>query len=291
MLQVLLNGAVLGAVYALIALGLTMVFSIMRVVNFAHGQMYMLGGFVVYYLYGQYGLPFYVALPAAGIVLAVVGVAFNHFFFQPVLATATREENSMLMAVGTALLLENLALTFFGEKQRGVPSVMDGALIFGDVAEGGIVLTHSNALVATLAVLAIVGLLSFVQYTRPGRALRAVAQDKEAARLQGGDVKATTTLGFAIGAALAGLAGGLLVTTYGVNAGMGTNITTKAFIMIMVGGAGVTKGAIVGGVLLGFAEAIGYDLLPGSVTYLMIFIAMIVFLVFKPNGMFGKPWG
>jgi branched-chain amino acid transport system permease protein len=282
---------VLGAVYALVALGLTMVFSIMRVVNFAHGQMYMLGGFVVYYLYGEYGLPFWLALPAAALALAIVGVAFNRFFFQPVLANATREENSMLMAVGTALLLENLALTLFGEKQRGVPPVIDGAFIFGDVAEGGAILTHPNALVATVAVVAIVSLLAFVQYTRPGRALRAVAQDKEAARLQGVDVKATTTLGFAIGAALAGLAGGLLVTVYGVNSGVGTNISTKAFIMIMIGGAGVTQGAIVGGVLLGFAEAVGYDLLPGSVTYLLIFVAMIVFLVFKPNGLFGKPWG
>ena len=291
MLQVLINGMVLGAVYALIALGLTMVFSIMRVVNFAHGQMYMLGGFVVYYLYGEYGLPFYVALPAAAAALAIVGVAFNRFFFQPVLANATREENSMLMAVGTALLLENLALTVFGEKQRGVPGVVDGAFVFGDVAEGGVILTYPNAMVALLAVLSIVGLLAFVQYTRPGRALRAVAQDKEAARLQGVDVKATTTLGFAIGAGLAGLAGGLLVTVYGVNAGVGTNISTKAFVMIMIGGAGVTSGAIVGGVMLGFAEAIGYDLLPGSVTYLLIFVAMIVFLVFKPNGLFGKPWG
>lgn len=291
MLQVLLNGVVLGTVYALIALGLTMVFSIMRVVNFAHGQMYMLGAFVVYYLYGQFGWPFWLALPAAAVVLALVGVAFNRFFFQPVLATATREENSMLMAVGTALLLENLALTFFGEKQRGVPDVVDGAIIFGDVAEGGVILTYPNLLVTAVAAVSIVGLLAFVQYTRPGRALRAVAQDKDAARLQGVDVKATTTLGFAIGAALAGLAGGLLVTVYGVNAGVGTNISTKAFIMIMIGGAGVSSGAIVGGVMLGFAEAIGYDLLPGSVTYLLIFIAMIVFLVFKPNGMFGKPWG
>ena len=291
MLQVLLNGVVLGTVYALIALGLTMVFSIMRVVNFAHGQMYMLGAFVVYYLYGQFHLPFWIALPCAALVLGIIGVAFNRFFFQPVLANSSREENSMLMAVGTALLLENLALTLFGEKQRGVPSVVDGTIIFGSVADGGVVITYSNILVTLVAAFSIIALLLFVQYTRPGRALRAIAQDKEAARLQGVDVQATTTLGFAIGAALAGLAGGLLVTVYGVNSGVGTNISTKAFIMIMIGGAGVTQGAIVGGMLLGFAEAIGYDLLPGSVTYLLIFVAMIVFLVFKPNGLFGKPWG
>ena len=291
MQQVLLNGLVLGTVYALIARGLTMVFSIMRVVNFAHGQMYMLGAFAVYYLYGQFQLPFWIALPTAALLLAVVGVAFNRFFFQPILSTSSREENSMLMAVGTALLLENLALTLFGEKQRGVPAVIDGAFILGDVADGGVVLTYPNLLVTLIAAVSIITLLLFVHYTRPGRALRAVAQDKEAARLQGVDVQATTTLGFAIGAALAGLAGGLLVTIYGVNSGVGTNISTKAFIMIMIGGAGVTQGALVGGLLLGFAEAIGYDLLPGSLTYLLIFVAMIVFLIFKPNGLFGKPWG
>lgn len=186
-----------------------------------------------------------------------------------------------------ALLRENLALTLFGEKQRGVPPVVDGAFIYGDITEGGAILTYPNVMVTVLAIVFIVALLLFVQYTRPGRALRAMAQDKEAARLQGVDVKATTTLGFAIGMALAGLTGALLVTVYGVTSGVGSNISTKAFIMIMIGGAGVTKGAIVGGVLLGFAEAIGYDLLPGSLTYLLIFVGMIVFLVFKPNSLFG----
>jgi len=174
-----------------------------------------------------------------------------------------------------------LALTLFGEKQRGVPPVVDGAFIYGDITEGGAILTYPNVMVTVLAIVFIVALLLFVQYTRPGRALRAMAQDKEAARLQGVDVKATTTLGFAIGMALAGLTGALLVTVYGVTSGVGSNISTKAFIMIMIGGAGVTSGAIVVGILLGFAEAIGYDLLPGSLTYLLIFVGMIVFLVFK----------
>jgi branched-chain amino acid transport system permease protein len=288
MTQVLINGLILGSCYALIALGLTLVFSIMRVVNFAHGQMYMLGAFVVYYLYGEYHMPYWLALLGAGLVLAAVGVIFNRFFFQPVLARAKREENSMLLAVGTALLLENLALTMFGEKHRGVPAIIDGVHVIGD-AEAFV--PHGRLLVAVLAIALIVFLLLFVQFTRPGRALRAVAQDREAALLQGVNVGAITMLGFALGAALAGLAGGLLVTVDGINAGVGTNISTKAFIMIMIGGAGVTSGAIAGGLLLGFAEAIGYDLLPGSVTYLLIFVAMIVFLVLRPNGLFGKPWG
>ena len=288
MLQVLINGLVLGSAYALIALGLTMVFSIMKVVNFAHGQMYMLGGFVMYYLYGQFGMPFFAALVCAGVALGIVGVVFNRFLFQPVLANATREENSMLMAVGTALLLENLTLSLFGEKQRGVPPLMDGVLIFGD---GDAYLPYANLLVACIAIACILALMLFVQLTKPGRALRAVAQDKEAAILQGVNVRQVTTLGFAIGAGLAGIAGGLLVTLYGVNTGIGTNISTKAFVMIMIGGAGVTSGAIVGGFVLGMAEAVGYAVLPSSLTYLLIFSGMIVFLIFKPNGLFGKPWG
>lgn len=288
MLQILINGLILGSAYALIALGLTMVFGIMRVVNFAHGQMYMLGGFAVYYLYGQFGVPFWLALLLAGLTLGLIGVLFNRYLFQPVLANSKREESSMLMAVGTALLLENVALSLFGEKQRGVPALVDGVLVLND---GDAYLPYSNLAVALISIAFISALLLFVQYTKPGRALRAVAQDKEAAQLQGVNVKVITTLGFSIGAALAGIAGGLLVTLYGVNSGIGTNISTKAFIMIMIGGAGVSSGAIVGGFALGMAEAVGYDLLPSSMTYLLIFVAMIVFLIFKPNGLFGKPWG
>jgi branched-chain amino acid transport system permease protein len=242
----------------------------------------------VYYLYGQAGLPFFAALVCAGIVLGIVGILFNRFLFQPVLANASREENSMLMAVGTALLLENLALSLFGEKQRGAPSLIDGILILGN---GQAYVPYASLMVASIAIACIVALLLFVQFTKPGRALRAVAQDKDAAILQGVNVKNVTTLGFAIGAALAGIAGGLLVTLYGVNTGMGTNVSIKAFVMIMIGGAGVTTGAIVGGFVLGMAESIGYVMLPSGLTYLLIFSGMIVFLIFKPNGLYGKPWG
>jgi branched-chain amino acid transport system permease protein len=130
-----------------------------------------------------------------------------------------------------------------------------------------------------------------VQYTKPGRAMRAVAQDKEVTLLMGVDVNRISALGFGIGAAFAGLAGGLLITTSAINSGIGTAISIKAFIMIMIGGAGVVAGAILGGVVLGFAEAIGYALIPGSMTYLLIFIAMIVFLILRPQGIMGKPWG
>jgi branched-chain amino acid transport system permease protein len=167
-----------------------------------------------------------------------------------------------------------------------VPPVVTGVYqIFGAY------LPASRLLVLVLSVLLVVALLLFVQYTKPGRAMRAVAQDKEVTLLVGVDVNRISALGFGIGAAFAGLAGGLLITISAINSGIGTAISIKAFIMIMIGGAGVVAGAIVGGIVLGFAEAIGYALIPGSMTYLLIFIAMILFLILRPQGIMGKPWG
>jgi branched-chain amino acid transport system permease protein len=284
--QVLLNGVVLAGNYALIALGITLIFSIMNILNFAHGQMFMLGGFVVYYLYGLFGVNYFVSLIAVVVVLGAIGWCFETFFFRRMRKTATREENSMLLAVGTALLLENIALSGFGEKQRGVPPVVTGVFRIGDAF-----LPAGRLLVMVLAIFLIVGLLLFVQYTKLGRAMRALAQDREVTYLMGVNADRVAALGFAVGAALAGLAGGLLVTVFGVNSGVGNVYSIKAFIMIMIGGAGVVPGAILGGVVLGFAEAIGYAVLPGSITYLLIFVGLIVFLLFRPQGLMGKPWG
>ena len=282
--QILVNGLVSGSIYALIALGLTLIFGIMRVVNFAHGQMYMLGGFGVYYLYAEAGLPYPVALVLSTLSVALVGVAFEMFFFRRVMRIAKREENTMLLAMGTALLLENAALLVFGEKQRGVPPFVDGVLMIGDAY-----LPVARLLVMGCAIVLVAALMAFVQFTPTGRALRAVAQDREATRLQGINTDMLGAIGFGLGAGLAGAAGGLLITIFAVNSGVGTAVSVKAFTMIMLGGAGVVPGAILGGLLLGFAEAIGYDLFPGSLTYLLIFVFLITFLVIRPQGIMGKP--
>ena len=234
MSQIIVNGIVLSANYALIALDITLIFSIMNLLNFAHGQIFMIGGFAVYYVYGLWGLPFPVALVAAALVTGAIGYIFEVFFFRRVIREATREEQSMLLAVGTALLLENLALSLFGEKQRGVPPVVTGVFRIGDAY-----FPASRLLVVALSIALIIGLLVFVQYTKPGRAMRALAQNREVTALMGVDVEKVRAMGFAIGAALAGLGGGLLVTIQAVNSGIGTATSTKAFIMIMIGGAGV----------------------------------------------------
>jgi branched-chain amino acid transport system permease protein len=284
--QVVINGMILGMNYALIALGLTLIFAIMGVLNFAHGQMYVLGGFVTYYVFTVLKLPFLIAVIAAVAVLALVGLMFDRVFFRRVLAMSSREESSMLLAAGTALLLESLILIFFGEKQRGTPPVMAGVYqVFGAYIPAG------RAFVFVIALFAVIGFMLFMQYTKPGRALRAIAQDKEVTALQGVNIGRYSALGFAIGAGLAGLAGALLITIFAVNSGLGTSISIKAFIMVMLGGAGVVSGAIAGAFVLGFAEAFGYAFIPGSMTYLLIFIALIVFLIVRPQGIMGKPWG
>jgi len=284
--QVIVNGFYLSVSYALIALGLTLIFAIMNVLNFAHGQMYVLGAFVTYYIYGVFKLPFVLAIAASIGTLILVGIIFDRLFFRRVLSLGSREESSMLLAAGTALLLESLTLVFFGEKHRGVPPVVSGVFKLDEAF-----IPAGRLLVFGLALTSIIGFLLLMQYTRPGRALRAIAQDKEAAALQGVNISYYSSLGFGIGAALAGLAGALLVTVAGVNSGLGTAISIKAFVMVMIGGAGVVSGAILGAFVLGFAESIGYYLFPGSVTYLLIFIGLIIFLIFRPQGIMGKPWG
>ncbi|MFC3073397.1 branched-chain amino acid ABC transporter permease [Shinella pollutisoli] len=284
--QALVNGLVLGMNYALIALGLTMIFSLMNVLNFAHGQMYVLGGFITYYVCTSLGLPYFVAILASIAGLAVVGLVFELFLFRPVLQRSAREESSMLLAAGTATLLESLILLFFGEKQRGIPPVVSGVF-----EVGGAFIPASRALVFVIALASIIAFMLFMRYTRPGRALRAIAQDREVTALQGVNIQRYSALGFMIGAGLAGLAGSLLITVLSVNSGMGTSISVKAFIMVMLGGAGVIPGAIIGAFVLGLAEAFGYAFIPSSMTYLIIFVGLIVFLIIRPQGVMGKPWG
>lgn len=286
MTQVLLNAIVVGTTYALIALGITIIFSIMKVVNFAHGQLYMIGGFVVYYFNVVFGMPFWFGLLMSFVIVGLLGMLMEYFLFRPVMLRVKREEVTMLLAMGTAVFLESLALIVFGEKQRGVPPVATGVVEILDAR-----LPMGRVVVIGVAVVLIAALVFFIGYTRTGRALRAMAQDRDATALQGVNLKWLSAVGFGLGTGLAGLAGGLLVAIFAIHTGAGTAVSIKAFIMIMIGGAGVLSGAILGGFVLGFLESVGYALLPGSLTFLIIFLIVIGFLIVRPQGIMGKPWG
>ena len=287
--QIIANGLYLGAQYALIALGLTLIFSLMNVLNFAHGQMYVFGGFVTYTVVAQFGLPFIVGLIVSAVVLALMGAAIEKFLFRPVIRRSKRDESTMLLAAGIAFFLDAVILLLFGEKQRGVPKVVNGVFNW----DMRLIMPYDRILIAALAVALIVGFILFMQYSRTGRAMRALAQDRMAAQLMGVDVDRYSMIGFAMGAMLAGLVGGLLVTITGINLGMGGPTSVKAFLMIMIGGAGVISGAIAGGFILGMMESVGLTLLAayGDVTYLVIFVTLMIFLAIRPQGLMGKPWG
>jgi len=290
--QILAGGVYLGAQYAMIALGLTLIFALMNVLNFAHGQMYVIGGFITYTFYGQLGIPFVFALMASCVTLAIMGALIEKYLFGPVIKGSSREESTMLLAAGIAFLLDAVILLVFGEKQHGVPKILDGTLILGDYV---LIMPYDRILVAALSITAVITFIAFMQYSKTGRALRALAQDRVAAELMGVNVDRYSMVGFALGAMLAGLVGGLLVTITGVNLGMGGATSIKAFMMVMIGGAGVISGAIMGGVILGFMEAIGLAVLGaygyGDITYLLIFVSLMIFLAIRPNGLMGKPWG
>ena len=287
--QILVNGLYLGAQYALIALGLTLIFSLMNVLNFAHGQMYVLGGFVTYTVVEQFQWPFVLGLLASALVLAATGALVERFLFRPVIRKSRREESTMLLAAGIAFFLDAVILLLFGEKQRGVPKIIDGVLNWDFV----IVMPYDRIAIGALAIGLIVTFIVFMQRSKTGRAMRALAQDKVAARLMGVDVDRYSMIGFALGAMLAGVVGGLLVTITGVNLGMGGPTSIKAFMMIMIGGAGVISGAIAGGFILGMLESVGLTVLAasGDITYLVIFASLMVFLAIRPHGLMGKPWG
>lgn len=287
--QILVNGLYLGAQYALIALGLTLIFSLMNVLNFAHGQMYVFGGFVTYTVVAQLGLPFIVGLLLSAVVLGVMGALIEKFLFRPVIARSKREESTMLLAAGIAFFLDAVILLLFGEKQRGLPKIVDGVFNW----DFRVIIPYDRILIFVLAISAIVVFIMYMQYSKTGRAMRALAQDRVAAELMGVDVKYYSMIGFALGAMLAGIVGGLLVSITGINLGMGGPASIKAFMMIMIGGAGVISGAIAGGFILGMMESVGLTLLAvyGDITYLVIFATLMIFLSIRPQGLMGKPWG
>ncbi|MDW6004202.1 branched-chain amino acid ABC transporter permease [Vibrio mangrovi] len=287
--QIIVNGLYLGAQYALIALGLTLIFSLMNVMNFAHGQMYVLGGFVTYTVVSQFNVPFFLALILSGVVLAVVGALIEKFLFRPVIKKSKRDESTMLLAAGIGFFLDAVILLVFGEKQRGVPKIINGVFNW----DFKIIMPYDRILIGAIAMAMIVAFMLIMHYSKAGRAMRALAQDKVAATLMGVDVDRYQMIGFALGAMLAGIVGGLLVTITGINLGMGGPTSTKAFIMIMIGGAGVIPGAIIGGLILGMMESVGLSVLSqyGDITYLLIFASLMVFLAIRPHGLMGKPWG
>ncbi len=276
--QAFVNGLSLGMIYAAVALGLTFVFSIMAVINFAHASLYMLGAYVMYYFFASWQLPYGVAFAAAVVITGAVGFVIERGFYRP---TRSVMLSSMVIAIAINTVMEHGALLGFGFDPKKVPSVFTGVVnIFGNTFS---IERLATGLIGLALVLAFV---FFVRYTRMGRAMRAVSQDYDAACLSGANVSLTYSLAMVIGSALAGAAGALMSSMFSVDPFMGLPYLFKAFVIIIVGGLGSIPGSILAGLLIGEIDSIFTTWL-GNIAHMFGFILVIIILVFRPRGLMG----
>lgn len=238
--QQLINGIILGSVYALVALGLTLIYGILHVPNFAHGMIYMLGAYVSYFLVVDYHLNFFVAVGLSMIIMAGLGVVIERVFFRPVQGASPI--NAFIAALALLIILENGAVLLWGAEFRKFPP-----LLYQQVSFGGISITLQRLLMAVATALLILALHFFVQRTLVGRTIRAVGQDREAALLVGVSPNRVGSVVFAIGSGLAAAAGSLIGPIFLVHPHMGMGPLLKAFAIIILGGMGSIPGAILGG--------------------------------------------
>jgi len=277
-IQVLVNGLMLGMTYVLIASGFSLIYGIMRLLNFAHGEFYMLGAFATYLLCERLGLDYFTAMALSMIIMAILGVLVYHLFFRPF---RDQHDPSLVIALAIAMLIGGLGLLIFGDEDKSVSSPFPGV-----IKVLGVTLSMERIAVIIVAIILMAALTLYIKHSRMGQAMRAVSQDREAAALQGIGVNSTFMLCMAISSALAGAAGALLAPLFFVNPFMGMHAVLKALVVVVIGGLGSIPGAIAGGLLLGFVESIGNTFL-GNITEMLGFVLVMVVLIFRPQGLFG----
>lgn len=289
-LQQLVNGISLGSIYALIALGYTMVYGIVMLINFAHGDILMIGAYVGYFVlsvFAALGYPWYafiLAIVLSMIVCALLGIAIEHFAYKP-LRSAPRL-NSLITAIAVSLILQNAmrVLPFVGPNPRQFPSIFSGELQFGSFS-----ISYIKLLVIVLSALLMVALTVLINYTKRGKAMRAVSYDMQAASLMGISVNKTIAFTFALGSVLAAAGGILYASAYPqINPTMGSMPGLKAFVAAVLGGIGSVPGAMLGGFILGIAETMTKGYLSSQYADAISFSILIIILLVKPTGLLGK---
>jgi len=278
--QVAVNGLMTGLVYILMALGFTLIFGIMRVVNFAHGELYMIGAFAILVLFGTYGVNYYFAVIGAVIIAAGIGVILERVLLRRFVG---RELNGMIMALAISISLQALAAIFFGPQEQSVPRPVSGIINLGSV-----IVPRDRLVVGGIALLVLAVFYVFLRYARYGLAMRAVAQDPEAAALQGIRPGFIYGLAFGVGSLLAGLAGALMAPVYTILPYMGSVPMMKAFIVVILGGLGSLPGAVIGGLVLGMVESAVATAYSSTIATMVAFGLVVLILLFKPNGLMGR---
>lgn len=278
-LQPFLYGLQLGITYILLALGLTVIFSIMNLLNLAHGEFYMLGAFTVFYITGLLKINYILALILCIGLVASAGILFEKIFFRPLRGEMVP---TVIVGIGLMWLLQTIAQLIFGTQPRGMKEIFQGSLSFLQVN-----LSYSRIAAAIISMVLLLGVYLFIYKTKLGKAMQAVSQDREAALSVGIDVRKIEKIGFAIGCGLAGVAGGILAPIFFIEPTMGTSVLIKSLSIIILGGVGSIMGAAIGGLILGVAESYGQTFLGYSATTFP-FLIIIFVLIFKPRGLMGR---
>jgi branched-chain amino acid transport system permease protein len=279
--QQLVNGIMLGAAYSLVALGLTLIYGILHIPNFAHGHKYMWAAFTSLFLVVNFHTNYWVSLVIAMVVLGFVGAGVERLVYRPL--RNVPHINSFIAAIGLLLVLESLSLIFWGADFRRFPSLYDKPIhIFG------VAITLQRLLVIVAAALFIILLQLFIKRTWLGATIEAVAQNPEGAQLVGISIDRVSSLTFGIGTSLAAAAASLIAPIFLVYPTMGAMPNLKAFVVIIIGGMGSILGAVIGGFMLGLMEALGGGYISTDYKDLFAFGALVTFLTIRPTGLFGK---
>ena len=282
-LQQLANGLILGSVYALLALGYTMVYGIIKLINFAHGDIYMIGAFMGYYLINTLHLNFFVALILSMVGTAILGVVIEFLAYRP-LRNSTRIA-ALITAIGVSFLLEYGMVFFVGANTRSFPQVIETVRY----TIGPVSISNIQLMIFGISILLMVGLQFIVQKTKMGKAMRAVSVDSDAAQLMGINVNRTISFTFALGSALAGAAGVLIALYYNsLEPLMGMTPGIKSFVAAVLGGIGIIPGAALGGFVIGLLETFATAVELSDFRDAIVYAILIIILLVRPAGILGK---
>ena len=280
-LQTMANSAVASTMYAVIAVGLALMFGVMRMANFAHGEFFMVGGYAVWLLYVRMHWPYWVALVMGMVVVTVIGLAVERGIFKPLRGQVV---SGYIATAGMMFILQVATGRIWGVGlSKPVPPPFEGALVIGSVAVG-----WQRVILIPIVFGSIVALRFFLHRVKLGRGLRACAQDPEAAALQGISTDKMSALAMGIGAAFAGLAGGLFAPLHVVEPYMGHPVILMAFIVIIVGGMGSIEGAVLASILFGFIYTITTTLIGGVAAMIICVVSMLIVLAIRPQGLMGR---
>jgi branched-chain amino acid transport system permease protein len=272
----------MGVIYALVAMGLSLIFGVLEIVNFAHGEFYMLASMLAYFLTAQWGFDYWATI----LVVTVVGVAVGYVLFEGLLLGLRGEafERSILLTMGLSMVLQNGAVFLFTTN----PHLLESKLSYQNILVGDFRMPVARLYALGLGFAAFAVLYLILHRTRIGKAMRGVAQNRAAADMVGIDARAVSRLAVAIGIGLTGLAGAALAPVYAVHPLMGFNFVFKAFAIIIIGGLGNISGAAIAAVILGVIESLAGGLLPLALTDAVAFLSMIAVLLLRPQGLFGR---